>query len=249
MEKLIDIHPTTINNKSIESCSARDLYFKLGLNKSHWNRWNTQNIVENEFFQEHKDWIGFATMASGNEIKDFMISLDMAKHLAMMAKTEHSHQIREYFIECEKKTQVIPHFNLPQTYKEALQALVIEVDKSERLALENHTLRPKGEFYDAVTGSSDTIDMASVCKVLNLKGLGRTKLFAFLRIKGVLNQQNKPYQLYLDRGYCRMITSSYQTPDGGEHINLKTVWFSKGVDFIRKLVANNPETLAELENN
>jgi anti-repressor protein len=82
---------------------ARDLYDGLGLDKSHWVRWYTSNIEKNEFFAEGKDWVGFATVASGNGTRDFAVSIEFAKHLSMMAKTEKAHKYRNYFIECEKR--------------------------------------------------------------------------------------------------------------------------------------------------
>ena len=97
-------------------------------------------------------------------------------------------------------------------------------------------LKPKAEFYDDVTGSSDTISMAEVAKVLNIKGLGRNKLFQILRDKSILQRDNTPYQNYVDRGYFRLIESKYTKPDGSTHINLKTVVYQKGLDFIRKSV-------------
>lgn len=38
--------------------SARELYIGLGLDKSNWSRWATQNIVEDDFFKENEDWVG-----------------------------------------------------------------------------------------------------------------------------------------------------------------------------------------------
>lgn len=90
--------------------SARELYLGLGLNKTHWKRWAKQNIEDNEFFIENNDWVGFATMANGNETKDYAISLEFAKHIAMMARTEKSHEYRQYFIACERK---LKEFNDP----------------------------------------------------------------------------------------------------------------------------------------
>ena len=51
-------------------------------------------------------------MTNGNEIQDFAISLEFAKHIAMMARTEKSHEYRNYFLECKKVDlqQVTPSY-------------------------------------------------------------------------------------------------------------------------------------------
>ena len=69
---------------------------------------------------------------------------------------------------------------LPRTYKEALAQLLIEVDKNEKLELENKEMKPKADFFDAVADSKTAISMNEVAKVLNIKGYGRNNLFEFL---------------------------------------------------------------------
>lgn len=103
------------------------------------------------------------------------------------------------------------------------------------LSAQNAEMLPKASFYDTVTGSSDTIDMAQAAKVLNM-GIGRNTLFKILRSANVLQHNNIPYQEFVDRGYFRCIESSYSTPDGTNHVSIKTVVFQKGLDFIRKTV-------------
>ena len=46
-------------------------------------------------------------------------------------------------------------------------------------------MTPKAEFFDAVTDSATAVDIGTVAKVLNM-GIGRTRLFEFLRDEGVL---------------------------------------------------------------
>ncbi|WP_440452153.1 phage antirepressor [Ruminococcus intestinalis] len=97
---------------------------------------------------------------------------------------------------------------------------------------------PKVEFYNAVTGSEDTIDMRTVATVLNM-GIGRNKIFEVLRDKRVLDRKNMPYQKYIDLGYFRTVETQYTKSDGTNCINIKTVVFQKGVDFIRKTLTLN----------
>lgn len=99
MNQLINIKEQ--NGKQL--VSARELYIGLGLNHSQWSRWAKKNIFNNDFFEEKKDWIGVRHNVEGNEVQDFAITLEFAKHIAMMARTEKSHKYRNYFIKCEKQ--------------------------------------------------------------------------------------------------------------------------------------------------
>jgi len=94
---------------------------------------------------------------------------------------------------------------------------------------------PKVDFYNTVTESEDLIDMSSVAKLLDI-GIGRNKLFEFLRHKKVLMSNNIPYQKYIDASYFRVIESSHTDSYGRVHINLVTLVFQKGVDYINRLV-------------
>lgn len=127
------------------------------------------------------------------------------------------------------------YFATPKTYVEALRALADAEEEKERLALENEEMKPKADFYDDVTGSSDTIEIGEVAKVLNC-GIGRNKLFDLLRKEKVLMKNNIPKQHFVDEGYFRVIETKYTKPNGDVSINLKTVVYQKGVDYIRKLL-------------
>ncbi|MRN02723.1 phage antirepressor protein [Riemerella anatipestifer] len=99
MNELIKI--TEQNGKQV--VSARELYEFLGYNKAVWSRWYAKNIENNEFAIENIDYQTFNIMLNGNETKDFALTIDFAKRLAMMARTEKGKQARQYFIECEKR--------------------------------------------------------------------------------------------------------------------------------------------------
>ena len=108
-------------------------------------------------------------------------------------------------------------------------------EQNNRLETEKIINAPKIDFYNAVTGSNNTLEIGKVAKLLN-KQLGRNKLFEILREKKILMNGNIPYQKYIDRGYFRVIESKYTKNDGSTHISLKTVVFQRGIDFINKIV-------------
>lgn len=104
-------------------------------------------------------------------------------------------------------------------------------EKEKQIAL----MKPKAEFFDAVANSKDAIDLGTAAKVLNM-GIGRTRLFRTLREQKILNKDNIPYQEYIDRGYFRTIEQKYTKPDGTTCINIKTLVYQRGLDYIRKIL-------------
>lgn len=119
-----------------------------------------------------------------------------------------------------------------------------EREEKEKLRLENESQQhkiaidaPKVEFYDEVVDSKDALPMDRVAKLLNI-GIGRNRLFAFLRDKKVLMPNNTPYQKYVELGWFRCVESKFSKPNGDTCINIKTVVLQKGLDGIRKMFNN-----------
>lgn len=136
MEQLIKVQA---NENGQQVVSAREFYDYLGYDKSQWSRWYRKNILDNEFAIENADYQGFDTMSNGNETKDFVITVDFAKRLAMMARTDKGEEARLYFIECEKQLSL----KTPQTYLEALKALVASEEEKQLLLESNKQLETK----------------------------------------------------------------------------------------------------------
>lgn len=145
----------------------------------------------------------------------------------MMSGGEKAHQIREYFIKVEKA------WNSP----EKVMARALQIAQKEIANYKNQIalMKPKADFFDQVASSKDAIDIGTAAKVLNL-GIGRNKLFEILRQEGILMSNNQPYQKYIDRGYFRTIEQKYNKPDGSVNINIKTLVYQRGLNFIKKLV-------------
>lgn len=93
--------PAVFNHNHGPAVAARDLYISLGRNRSQFPRWAKKNIIDNPFAEKGIDWCDI--MSQGKQ--DFVLTLDFAKRLAMMARTEKGEQIRAYFLECERQAQ------------------------------------------------------------------------------------------------------------------------------------------------
>ena len=98
-------------------------------------------------------------------------------------------------------------------------------------------LTPKAEFYDTVANSESLLSMGDVAKTLDM-GIGRNKLYKFLRDKNVLMDNNIPCQKYVDAGYFKAIEGHYMAGDNSV-VSTTTYVKQKGVDYIRKLLITN----------
>jgi len=98
-------------------------------------------------------------------------------------------------------------------------------------------LTPKAEFYDTVANTESLLSMGDVAKTLDM-GMGRNKLYKFLRNKNVLMDNNIPYQKYVDAGYFKLIENHYMAGDNSV-VSTTTYVKQKGVDYIRKLLIKN----------
>lgn len=116
--------------------SARNLYFKLGLNPTHWSRWSKKNIEENQFAIEGIDYEGFFVYVEGNKTKDYALSVNFAEKICMLARTIAGEKIRQYFIEIEKKYR--ESINNSTTYIEGLKKLIAK-EQAKQLLLQNNT--------------------------------------------------------------------------------------------------------------
>ncbi|WP_105494378.1 antA/AntB antirepressor family protein [Escherichia coli] len=105
--QFIPVFNGTISNETALLCNARDLHAFLGVKKV-FAAWITNRISEYEFI-ENQDYILLSNLGKqtsgrgGHNRKDYHLTLDTAKELAMVERNEKGRQIRRYFIECEKK--------------------------------------------------------------------------------------------------------------------------------------------------
>lgn len=104
MDSLIQITKNTINGAEINSVNAREIYDYLGLAKGQFSRWIKTAIEKYDFIQ-NEDFLSIDTDVEG--VKDYIVTLDMAKELCMVSNTEKGKEARKYFIEFEKQGKTL----------------------------------------------------------------------------------------------------------------------------------------------
>nr|DAG88294.1 MAG TPA: AntA/AntB antirepressor [Herelleviridae sp.] len=101
MDQLIKID----ERKGLQTVNARELHAFLEVGKV-FAAWIQERIAQYGFV-EHQDYEVFSKSGKnskgGRPTSEYAISIDMAKELAMVERTEKGKQARQYFIACEKK--------------------------------------------------------------------------------------------------------------------------------------------------
>lgn len=144
--------------------TARALYDFLELSPSQFARWAKQNIENNEFYEENKDWVGFDIVSSGNKCKDYHLTTDFAKHLSMESHSAKGKTARQYFVSIEDKAKqaVINRSQLSQS-TQALFGLIENMAKQEleqkRQAEQLNRIEQKQDtIVETFTATADTED-------------------------------------------------------------------------------------------
>ena len=93
MDSLIQITKNTINGAEINSVNAREIYDYLGLAKGQFSRWIKTAIEKYDFIQ-NEDFLSIDTDVEG--VKDYIVTLDMAKELCMIETNSKGKEYRKY---------------------------------------------------------------------------------------------------------------------------------------------------------
>ena len=107
MTELIKI---TTNSEGVQTVSARELHKGLKV-ETQFNHW-IKRMIEYGFTEERDFWSFLAESSGGRKSKEYVLTLDMAKEICMIQRTEIGKKIREYFIKCEKELNA---FHNPQS--------------------------------------------------------------------------------------------------------------------------------------
>lgn len=146
MGELIPIH----NNDGRQAVMGRDLHAFLEVGRDYTN-WFKQMVGYG--FVEGQDFTpDLAKSTGGRPRADHIVSLDMAKEISMIQRTDKGKQARQYFIECERRAkepaQLSPEELMARAIKVADNTIKELEAKTADQALALEAAKPKVEYYD-----------------------------------------------------------------------------------------------------
>lgn len=232
--------------------SLRELHEKLGI-KTQFTKWAIRMFEYG--FEENIDYIPVSQKrltVQGNEttFTDYIVTIDMAKEICMIQRSDIGREFRKYFIECEKQLKEIVQKPLLSKEDELLISIAKATTKETQMIAvgeygrykeeqvrekevkplqeENKILAPKADYTDRVLQAEGLITTTLIAKDF---GLSARKLNDILNKEGIQYKQGRTwvlYSKYQDKGYSQTVT------DKEGHINMK--WTQVGKKFIVELL-------------
>lgn len=222
--------------------SARELHKFLGVTERFGNWFERMNQYG---FQESIDYLGrkvFNTQAH-QELQDYEITLDMAKEIAMIQRSDKGKEVRQYFLELERRWNS-PEAVMNRALEYSRKQVKALMEEKQGLIEENKELKPKALFADAVSASNESILIGQLAKLIRQNGyeIGQNRLFEWMRENEYLikkgERYNQPTQKSMDLGLFEVKERTFTNPDGSTRITLTTKVTGKGqVYFINKFLS------------
>lgn len=235
MNELITVNADTM------TVSARDLHKALEIEKrfSAWFETNAQGFVEGEDYRGVYLKVQCNQYGGEQELQDYECSLDMAKHICLMSRTEKGKQCRQYLINLEKAWND-PAQVMARALKVADQTIAQLSARAEQLEIENKAMQPKAIFADAVSASDTSILVRDLTKIIkqNGKEMGEKRFYKWLREHGyIIKGSTQPTQRAMEMGLFEIVERTVQRADMPPIVTSTTKITGKGQQyFINKLL-------------
>jgi len=223
--------------------NGRDLHDALQV-KTAYKDWFPR-MCEYGFF-EGTDFCSFLSESSGGRpAVNHQLTIDMAKQLCMIQRTEIGRKFRQYFIQVEEAWNS-PEAVMARALQFANQQLALlkhqNMELTDTIAVQNQQIlemKPKVSYYDVVLNCKDLISTSAIAKDYGKSAIWMNR---YLHEKGVQFKQSDIwllYQKYAQKGYTSTKTHSYPGSNGETHTKVHTYWTQKGRLFIYELMKSD----------
>ena len=180
--------------------SGRELHEFLEV-ETRYNDWFTRMCEYG--FDENIDFVTYfpnleSELHGGHNKRDHQITIDMAKEICMLQRTEKGKQARQYFIALEKAWNT-PEMILSRALKVAEQQMKQLQIRNSQLTVDNQIMKPKAEYFDELVERGLNTGIRETAKELGIK---ERKFINFLLEKKYLYRGKsgslQPYAQYTE---------------------------------------------------
>ncbi|MBP1534211.1 MAG: phage antirepressor KilAC domain-containing protein [Ruminococcus sp.] len=223
--------------------SGRELHAALMI-ETPYHKWFPR-MVGYGFTEEIDYWTFLSNRSDGLAGKprtDHQLTIDMAKELCMIQRSEIGKRCREYFLEIEKKWNS-PEAVLARALLLANQQLQLAKGENTKLLATNseqaeqiESMQPKVTYYELVLNAEGIVPITTIAKDYGKSGRW---LNGWLHEQGVQYKQGEVwllYQKYADKGYVKSKTYTVTDENGNPLAKPHTCWTQKGRLMIYELL-------------
>ncbi len=216
MDNLIKIEKQLIGTEFIEAVNARELHEKLQV-ITPFSMWIQRRLEETMAF-ENIDFTSFNNSVKAENTwintKEYVITLDLAKHMAMLERSEIGKQIRQYFIDFEKQAKPAIQtmltnpklmIELLQNYQKEIEAKELALKRAEEAERTKAWIGSKREAT-AMSTASEAVrkanKLAEEKEKLTIE-LGKSKKYAStISVSKLTGYSTDAYMWYPLKKYC-----------------------------------------------
>lgn len=224
--------------------SARELYTGLEIT-DRFSRWFERMSAYG--FSEGNDFTSVKSSTLVNngaerEITDYRVSIDMAKQICMIQRSEKGRQYRQYFLDLEKA------WNTPEQIfaralkmadqtiaklKDSVRVLSTEISAKNQIIGE---LKPKADYYDEILKNPGLVTITQIAKDYGMSGKKMNDILHDLGIQYKQSGQWLLYDKYSKNGYTHSETVDIVRSDGRRDVKMNTKWKQKGRIFLYNML-------------
>lgn len=127
---------------------------------------------------------------------------------------------------------------IPGSYRDAVAALLAEIDAKEKMQAENDAMRPKADYADMVLSSESELTTTLIAKSI---GMSAKKLNKSLNELGIQFKQSNIWYLYKRyeaQNYAKVRTHAYVNSKGEVKTKHYLVWTEEGRRFVCERMRN-----------
>ena len=202
--EILSLHSHIINEQTCDTVDAKELhtYLNVGRDFATW----IKARVNQYCFEEGLDYLIISRSPKrgrGNRgaSKDYFITLDMAKELAMVERNEKGREARRYFINCERQLKAVSvdagvQEQLPSDKSAELQRSLVTIEEQAKYRMLNGIVKSM-EFKE------DTLVIPAI-EMINMVRAVRMYQDQITRLQSPdwVNDQIETIKTYTSRNFC-----------------------------------------------